>query len=29
MVLNLQIDQPHRVAGVPRRRGDQFEPERL
>ena len=29
MVFDLQVDQPDLVAGVPRRRGDQLEPERL
>ena len=29
MVLDLQVDQLHRVAGAPRRLGDEFETERL
>ena len=29
MVLDLKVDQPDLVAVVPRRRGDEFEPERL
>ena len=29
LVLGLQIDQPHRVAGAPRRLSDQLETQRL
>ena len=29
LVFDLQVEQPHRVPGLPRRRGDQFEADRL
>ena len=29
VVLDLKVDQPHLVAGLTRRRGDEFKPERL
>ena len=29
LVLDLQVEQPHRVAGLPRRRGDELEADRL